>query len=1520
MNMSSKKLSRGLLAMAVLLACAEGASAQFLEPSLKTVSRPEPSNINDFIADRDAAIRLGKALFWDIRLGSDNQTACATCHHHAGADSRVTNIAHPGADGNFTPGCIPGQPIPAAMFPTSQFELAADRFSPKTVDIDDVAGSPGVLNMSFLGIDPLGNELTTPREETVFLDEAGFAQRQVTGRNTPSTINAVFNVRQFWDGRANAWFNGVNPFGPVDDTARVWKLLPGTGTVQQVQIQVDHASLASQAVGPVNNEVEMAALGRGWVHTARKLLDDRALMSQKVDPTDSVLGTIAAPGTGLTQTYEQMISAAFKPEWWNGGTISPGLSHMQANMSLFFGLAVQLYESTLVSDDSRYDQWIELNGPMGDARHLMTDQELRGMRLFFNLDPALPGTNCRECHITTMFTVATYGGKVGGNVLAGIGAFPVGTPDGDGDKVPDIIDAFPTDPTEWIDSDGDGIGNNADLDDDNDGIPDTIDPMPLEPGVGPPPPADPRMGPMPLAYMPDLTAELLATQVFEEPPLGIEPHIQRLDFPIEGGGMDILDINDNPIAHIPLGARNTFPCTYASETMTPVPAFGPDAFVETIVSVINCQMTLEVLIVGFPAGEYQLFIDGSRRGALISAAGVVYDEGFYNIAVRPPGEDPGVNGLHPNGVPLSAARRTAINTLLPEFGQMPDIAGLVIQVDNAFKTPTLRNTELTGPYMHNGGIATLEDVIRFYNRGGDFHDENLFSIAPAMLAMNLDETHIADLAAFLRTLTDERVRLEQGPFDHPELPIPGAPTLPAVGIDGRTITMQPLRSFAENVQDGDADGLLGQFDNCPSAFNPDQLNTDGDGFGNACDVDDDNDGRSDIDDAYALNAAKVDADSVMTPEAITAFLTGAGAATVDGTGMSSAQLVAVANGAGSVRAAGIGGTFTLGAGLSDAHLAAILAKAAPATGFVGGASITIDANGMALTQLQVVASNMAGVVRVDNLTVTSAVGATTIAALVAKSPAGETTVIADGMSVQQLSAAVSGPAAVSIVGTVAINSTMSAAVLGEIASSLAAGGTLNADMAGLSAAQIAALTSGASLVIDADAAAGLGEVFTVRVDLGNLPVRAVAVQARLLFDPAVLEYVPSDIGVGGTAFPQTIFVAAAADSVSFSTGIDLGGDGVGVTTGNVAQLTFRTVAAGCNIANAIRLAPTGFLNRISSEAPAGGASVPIPFSTVHLVNISSLETMVLNGLPAQGISVPADAGTTLGAAIAQPVVTATSNCGEHPVGLSISFPVSSGLPGSSVWPAVFPIGVSTATWTAIDDRGVPTTASRTIEVLNHQLMTIDVNLVGGINPNLSFARPVRVRLNGGAVVNATVQFGGNNGAVIDVAVPVQAGYSCVSVKEASHTISASQPVSVQGTKYAAAAPIAMIGGDSNDDDLIDVLDFGGFITDRGLGKDPSSRSNYDRNPVVNNGDFAFIALNFLRTGSTCGNGFTGGAPRERVSVKDLRRMGLGHMAAADLNGDGWVDGADMALAMQGLYRDSNGSLSAQDQPISLPNW
>jgi hypothetical protein len=59
---------------------------------------PLPKNLKSIVKDFDELLVLGKALFWDMRVGSDNVQACASCHFHAGADNRARNQLHPHSD------------------------------------------------------------------------------------------------------------------------------------------------------------------------------------------------------------------------------------------------------------------------------------------------------------------------------------------------------------------------------------------------------------------------------------------------------------------------------------------------------------------------------------------------------------------------------------------------------------------------------------------------------------------------------------------------------------------------------------------------------------------------------------------------------------------------------------------------------------------------------------------------------------------------------------------------------------------------------------------------------------------------------------------------------------------------------------------------------------------------------------------------------------------------------------------------------------------------------------------------------------------------------------------------------------------------------------------------------------------------------------------------------------------------------------------------------------------------------
>ncbi len=66
-------------------------------------------------------------------------------------------------------------------------------------------------------------------------------------------------------------------------------------------------------------------------------------------------------------------------------------------------------------------------------------------------------------------------------------------------------------------------------------------------------------------------------------------------------------------------------------------------------------------------------------------------------------------------------------------------------LNKAFKVPGLRNILFSAPYMHDGSIGTLEEVVRFYNRGGD-DTENISSL---IKPLHLNEDEIRDLVAFL---------------------------------------------------------------------------------------------------------------------------------------------------------------------------------------------------------------------------------------------------------------------------------------------------------------------------------------------------------------------------------------------------------------------------------------------------------------------------------------------------------------------------------------------------------------------------------------------------------------------------------------------------------------------------------------------------------------------------------------------------------------------------------------------------
>ncbi|PTU02202.1 cytochrome-c peroxidase, partial [Pseudomonas sp. HMWF031] len=390
--------------------------------SLRGLTPPDPSGteggrkvdlMTDYVLNRSAAVLLGKALFWDMEIGSDGSTACASCHFHAGADHRTTNQINPGqanTNANVSsifnkpfiasdiPGDVPsyttksggkGGPnylLKKSDFPTHVLADPLNRDSAIVYSTDDVIGSQGVFDANFVKPHQARFDKCIQQPDGIF-QVGGINVRRSTGRNAPTVINAAFNVRNFWDGRANNVFNGFSPFGNRDPDAGIFVTSDGSGVATKVKLALKDASAASQAVGPPGSPVEMSCGGRTFADIGRRMLDTLMLKQQRISSTDSVLGPVSG---ARRPTYRELIKNAFQPRLWNATQqVSLGgapYTQMEANFPLFFGLAIQMYESTLISDQAPLDAYLQ-----GDHT-AMNNQQVQGMNLF------LGKGKCVNCH------------------------------------------------------------------------------------------------------------------------------------------------------------------------------------------------------------------------------------------------------------------------------------------------------------------------------------------------------------------------------------------------------------------------------------------------------------------------------------------------------------------------------------------------------------------------------------------------------------------------------------------------------------------------------------------------------------------------------------------------------------------------------------------------------------------------------------------------------------------------------------------------------------------------------------------------------------------------------------------------------------------------------------------------------------------------------------------------------------------------------------------------------------------
>ena len=398
---------------------------------------PLPAQVAEgagIVQSQEWALALGKALFWDQQAGSDGQ-ACASCHFQAGADPRLQGQLNPGFldvsrsggdtsfgslrsdTGGVAAGHLPGgaeagagTTLVAADFPLHRLLDEGDHDSPLVSETNDAISSAGAFAATFAGIDADGGEHCGPPDASVFQltaeDGTLLAARQVEPRNTPTTINAVFNMRQFWDGRANNLFNGVGVFGQRDlegdPNARLIEL-DETGNVRLGALSLENASLASQAVGPPTSPVEMSCAGRSFADIGRKLLRLAPLARQRVDPRDSVLGSLASPeGNGLLPgySYAELIQQAFAPRYW-------------AASGRYRRVAGALVQDdagyTQISDRSEFDSLVasgDITVPNCNASANVDPLLARGCKIFFRFPFGVPadgirGAGCSACHAGT---------------------------------------------------------------------------------------------------------------------------------------------------------------------------------------------------------------------------------------------------------------------------------------------------------------------------------------------------------------------------------------------------------------------------------------------------------------------------------------------------------------------------------------------------------------------------------------------------------------------------------------------------------------------------------------------------------------------------------------------------------------------------------------------------------------------------------------------------------------------------------------------------------------------------------------------------------------------------------------------------------------------------------------------------------------------------------------------------------------------------------------------------------------
>jgi len=143
---------------------------------------------------------------------------------------------------------------------------------------------------------------------------------------------------------------------------------------------------------------------------------------------------------------------------------------------------------------------------------------------------------------------------------------------------------------------------------------------------------------------------------------------------------------------------------------------------------------------------FDRWLDGDRKGMTAQqyrGFKVFTDAGKGNCAACHSAPNFTDNGFHNIGIAHQGDGE-------PDMGRYN--IRKVASMKGAFKTPGLRDIELTAPYFRDGSAATLKDVVEHYVRGGD--DKS--NLSATMKPLNLSEQEKDDLVAFMKALTGKR--------------------------------------------------------------------------------------------------------------------------------------------------------------------------------------------------------------------------------------------------------------------------------------------------------------------------------------------------------------------------------------------------------------------------------------------------------------------------------------------------------------------------------------------------------------------------------------------------------------------------------------------------------------------------------------------------------------------------------------------------------------------------------------------